>query len=200
MNKGKVLSAAAVANMAAVGFAAAPAIAGTHPAADTAGAVAAAVPSAGRAHPGITFVPGASGSALTKARAAALANAGAGELARAGAAVIAAKPHGFVPRPPNGVKPSTETGCSGHVCLGLYGGGEYVSYVNEHWFSGTGCHLAHFGIYSPNEVIPGVRYSPPGYYCSKQEATWKTSRFIYSKSSICGYFNNIAGFMCEEVR
>jgi hypothetical protein len=181
MNKaktGKLLSAAAVANMAIAGFAAAPAGAATHSAAGTAG-----------------------GTAATK-----LAPRQLGQLEAERARLLGttvAKPGGFVPRSSAGVRPNSESGCIGHVCLGLAGGGQHVSFVNEHWFLGTGCHIAHFYAYSPGALVPWKSYNPAGFWCSKQQVTWPKSKVQGSYnvgSSFCGSFNNISGFMCEPVR
>jgi hypothetical protein len=196
----KVLSAAAVANMAAAGFMAPPAGASTHVAAGTAGGRAVStVPSAGRAHPGGTFTPGYRVRLVKKGSATA-------ELAGAAAAP---KVRGFVPRAGQDVRPNTETGCSGDVCFGLYGGGSHVSYTNQHFFDNAGCHIGWMSIFSPRGALTRqfTAYSPNGenyhYFCSKQE-------FSVPRSSIsgpwpvgtqfCGHFQNVTGKMCEEVR
>ncbi|HEY2577089.1 MAG TPA: hypothetical protein VGI74_12345 [Streptosporangiaceae bacterium] len=118
------------------------------------------------------------------------------------AATTAAASRGFVPKAAKGVRPDSESGCLGHVCLGLKGGGQHVSSVNEHWFTGTGCHIAHFYAFSPSGTL--IRsYNPAGFWCSKQQVVWPKSKVAGSYSvgtDFCGSFNNISGFMCEPVR
>ncbi len=156
-----ILSAAAAANLATVGFAASPADASTHLSPAT-------TVKAGRA-PG--FVPRRS-----------------------------AVPQ----RPSSTVVPDTETGCSssGVVCLGLYGGGNHVSYVNESWTRGTGCHIGHIDVYYSSAMEYFVSgYTDPGYTCRNQEFTIYPRHSFYGTGTVfCGSFNNIPGIMCEEVR
>jgi hypothetical protein len=209
MNKakaGKLLSAAAVANMAAVAFAASPASASAHPAAGTAGGAAAtAVPSAGRPHPGVIFIPPGKAGTVAELSSGQLRQASPTLRAAAKAAATAAKPRGFVPRASPGVRPDTETGCGGHICWGLHGGANFVSYVDEHFFTWTGCHIAHFDWVSPGGA--SSVYTPPGYFCSKQDAKWTLNRSFPTGTAFCGDFNNVPGgntsvpgIWCETVR
>jgi hypothetical protein len=163
MNKAKtakvLLSAAAAANVAAIGFAASPANASTHL------------------------------SAATR---------------------TAARTPGFVPRPSavpqrsSTIVPDTETGCSanGVVCLGLYGGANHVSYVNESWTRGTGCHIGHIYVYaSTARDVLYSSYTGLGYTCRNQEFSILPAFYSYpTGTDFCGTFNNIPGEMCEEVR
>jgi hypothetical protein len=195
MNKAKtakVLSAAALANMTAVGFAAAPALASTHSGAGTAvGRAVTTVPSAGRQHSDADYWVG-----VVK-----------GNAAAPGAA--APKPRGFVPRAAKGVRPDNESNCSGDVCLGLYGGGDHVSYTNQHFFDNTGCHIGWMSIFSPNGALERnfTAYSPGGvnyhYFCSKQEFSVPRSAISGPwpvGTDFCGHFQNVAGEQCEPVR
>jgi hypothetical protein len=189
MNKAKtakVLSAAAVANMAAIGFATSPAAASTHPAAATAGGVA-AVPSAGRPHPGVIFTHGQAASALK------------GGTLKAGATTP--KPRGFVPRGSSGVKPDTETGCSSTICVGLYGGGNHVSYFNAHWFAGSPsspCRGGKIWYREPNGGHFSVSYES---VCYKQQITLSFSAHATfpTGTKFCASFSSL-GSMCEPVR
>jgi hypothetical protein len=208
MNKAKtakVLSAAAVANLAAVGFAASPAGASAHLAAGTAGGAAATVPSAGRPHPGLTFIPPDRTHIVQKLSPGQLRQASPALRAAAKAAAAAAKPRGFVPRASSGVRINTETGCGGHICWGLHGGGNHVSYVDQHFFSRTGCHIAHFDWVSPGGL--SSVYTPPGYFCSKQDAKWTLNSSFPTGTAFCGDMNTIPGgntsrpgIWCETVR
>jgi hypothetical protein len=164
MNKARtakvLLSAAAAANLAAVGFAASPANASTHLA-----------PATRVKAGGSGFVPRRSG----------------------------------VPQKPSStVVPDTETGCSagGVVCLGLYGGANHVSYVNESWTKGTGCHIGHIYVYaSTARDYIYSSYTGTGYTCRNKEFTVYPLYYSYpTGTDFCGSFNNIPGFMCEEVR
>jgi hypothetical protein len=111
----------------------------------------------------------------------------------------AAKPAGFVPKASRGgAVPDTETGCSGYVCLGLYGGANHVSYVNTSWTTGTGCHIGHIDVYYQGNAIS--TYSSPTYICRNQEYQIDFNASYPTGTSFCGYFNNIAGLKCEEVR
>jgi hypothetical protein len=174
MNKSrtaKILSAAAVANLAAVGFAASPATASTRPVATTGAAAASA---AGGPHPGITFI--SSGSVRT--------------------AGPAAKPRGFVPRASTTIRPDTESGLNGYVYLTLVGGGSYVSYVymtNE----GTGCHIPWISV---NEPVGGsVKYTG-GYYCAGGTFEVAFDAYYPVGTDFCGHFQNVTGQVCEPVR
>jgi hypothetical protein len=102
-----------------------------------------------------------------------------------------------------GITPDTETGCNSHVCVGLYGGGSYVSSVNAHWFGGTGCHLAHINVYSPLGAIePFYGSNPKTYYCSKAEITKIYDTHFLPGTQFCIYFNNVGAqnAECEPVR
>jgi hypothetical protein len=194
MNKAKtakVLSAAAAANMAAAGFATAPADGSVHPPAGTiqAGTTATAMPS----------------TALQAA---------------ARAASSAAKRRGFIPRTTPGARINTETGCNGHLCWGLHGGGNHVSYVDEHFFNWPGCHIAHFFVSSPGGFkAPYTPTSAGGnllYFCAQQDAVWPrsmVSRNWPTGTAFCGAFNTpggdgripggntgLSGVWCETVR
>jgi hypothetical protein len=197
MNKVKVLSAAALANMTAVGFAAAPALASTHSPAGAAvgtataavstataavGTATAAVPSAGRSHPGITFVPRGSVTTAT--------------------AATAAKLHGFVPRTAKGVRPDTEVGCDntspGHkMCLELEGGGTYVSSVLEYFQGTTGCHIPWISV-SLNGTI--LKKYTGGYQCSGSLYGVAPHSYYAPGTNFCGHFQNVAGKVCEPIR
>jgi hypothetical protein len=177
MNKAKVFSAAAMANMAAVGFAAAPAIASTHPAVTSAGA---AVPAAGRSLPGITFVPR-------------------GGAATAAAAAARVKPRGFVPRAAKGVKPDTETGCNSYICVGLYGGGNYVSYFNAHWYGGSpgACRVGILSYTEPNGDNAWVPYYT---VCYKSQIQLNFDKDFPTGTKFCAEFSGLPGTLCEPVR
>jgi hypothetical protein len=184
MNKAKtakVLSAAALANMTAVGFAAAPALASAHsPTGAAVGAAAAAVPSAGRSHPGITFVPRSS----------------------VATAATAAKLHGFVPRTAKGVRPDTEVGCDntspGHkMCLELEGGGNYVSSVLEYFQGTTGCHIPWISVSLNGMTLD--KYTG-GYQCSGSIFGVAPHSYYPTGTDFCGHFQNVPGKVCEPVR
>jgi hypothetical protein len=215
----KLFSAAAVASAAALGMAAAPATASAaSPPATTGSEAAAAVPSAGRTHPSATFKPAGERHRLQWHRVK-LSPQQRRELARAAEAATPVAPTrtpGFVPRPSRGVvpvsspeviRPDTETGCSssGYVCLGLYGGGTYVSYVNTSWTKGTGCHIGHIIVQEPGQ--PQTNFSSPGYICKNQEYSIDFYSYFQKGTLFCGSFNNIPPgkvpgtyLMCESVR
>jgi hypothetical protein len=183
------LFAVAAANVAAVGMAASPANASAQLASSPAsGAAATAVPSTGTAHPGARRlspdqVPPAIRAAMERAK------ASAGETP------------GFVPKASSktGVVPETETGCSGHTCLGVYGGANYVENVNTSWFSGTGCHVGHIYVYSNYYYsYSSLKYGGQ-YICKNQEFSIGFYQDFPTGTMFCGRFNNISGSMCEYV-
>lgn len=174
----KILSAAAVANIAAAGFAAPPANASAHPTTSTPRAATATTPSP----------------ALQAARAAA----------------ATAKPRGFVPRASSGARINTETGCGGHLCWGLHGGGRSVAYVDEHFFNWTGCHIANFAWGGGKSEFGDTSgsFTPGRYFCAGQDAKWSLSISYTPGTIFCGSFQNVPGgnqpanpgVWCETVR
>jgi hypothetical protein len=173
MNKArtaKMLSAAAVANMAAVGFAVSPASAATHTPAATAG-----------------------GTAARALRAALAGGALNGNTA-------AVSPRGFVPRASSGVKPDTETGCNSYLCVGLYGGGNFVSYFNAHWFAGSPsspCRTGAIGYTEPNGY---AAYHIVNNVCYKQQIQVNYYSSYPTGTKFCAAFSGFPGSMCEPVR
>jgi hypothetical protein len=186
MNKAKtakILSAAAVANMAAVGLAATPAMAAVGLAAAPAGA---------SARPADWAMVRPSAAQLRQAVAATKA-------AAAKAAPAAARPRGFVPRRSPNLEPATETGCNDYICVGLYGGGSYVSYVNAHWYNGPGCTAGY--IFSVVSGVIGDTYYYPD-VCYKQQISHTYSGYYYPGTLFCADFTAVDNGQefCEEVR
>jgi hypothetical protein len=101
-----------------------------------------------------------------------------------------------------GIRPNTETGCNSHVCTGLYGGGQYVSSVNGHWYGGTGCHLGHIDWYNPNGEGPHGTFSPNTYYCSKGQIAKIFNQDFPVGETFCVWFSNVNNELsyCEAVR
>jgi hypothetical protein len=181
MNKartGKALSAAAAANLAVVGFAAGPASAATHAAANVTGTTAAAaVPSAGRTLPGLVL-----------SAAARQANA------------IRAQARGFVPKSRAGIKPDLwKSGCTGHVCIGasVYSY-SFVSQENQHFYDYSGCHLASWFTIDASGVA-GDRHVTPNCYHSGYHMGFKSlidGVHLGNAKSLCVGFQNVPGKPC----
>jgi hypothetical protein len=192
MNKaraGMVLSAAAVANLAVVGFVTSPGDASIHtPAASTgADTTAKVVPSAGKAHPGLLVIPAG------KARSGQLSPRFRQAIARANRAA-STRPRGFVPRTSSGVKPDTASGCSGHVCIGVISkvGGKFVSSIREHFFDASGCQWG-------NVFWNGSHLTAS--HCVESNVTVKEpSAFSLANSAyICASFGHVSGVACVAV-
>lgn len=181
----KVLSAAALANIAAVGVVAAPATAASHPAAST------AMPSAGRPHPGVMFKsgrtlrPAAKGGALT-------------------VGAIPAKSRGFVPRAAPGARINTETGCNNYICVGLIGGGNHVSAFNAHWFAGSPSSPCRNGALGYREPNGSGKIVPFRNICYKQQISigFPSSSRFPTGTNFCATFSGFpgSGLLCEPVR
>jgi hypothetical protein len=188
MNKtktGRVLSAAAIANLAVVGFVAAPVNAATHSGASgTENTVTPkVVPSAGKAHPGLVLMPGGR-----------LAGAALAGSVQAGS--LSAKPRGFIPSVRDGVKPDTASTCNGDVCIKVWGAGLDVYAVQAHFFDQASvCRdgkwiSTKLSMYSPTSTC----------FYSHQQTAWVYSddpgETFLSGTSICAEFNHVAGKAC----
>lgn len=187
MNKAttaKALSAAAIANLAMVGFVASPAGASTH---STTGATEAAVaatwvPSAGKARSGLMHKEKASPQVLQAMA----------------PAKSAAKTRGFVPLTSSGLTPDTASGCNQHVCIGVAGTGLNVTSENQHFWGKSGCHVADFSVKTNAGQVLSSGHTTNCYY-SKQGAhapvsgTWSQSVYI------CAGFWNVVGEACVHV-
>jgi hypothetical protein len=94
---------------------------------------------------------------------------------------------------------NTETGCIGSgksgVCMGLHGGGNFVSSVGGHWYGGTGCHHGHIWASLGGFLISSVSHNPAAnpatYFCSKQEMTLKLGKSYPAGTNFYIYFNNV---------
>jgi hypothetical protein len=196
MSKAKTakIFSAAVASIAAVSFAASPASASAHPTPGTAGGgVATAVPSAGRSHPGVTFIPHGKWRIVKLSP---------GQLRKASpaarAAATAAKAPGFVPRHSPSLTPDAKkTGCPGYVRPGLYDGNNYVSYVNESWTAGTGCHTGNIAYATPGGA--SHTYTSPGYIRRNKEYKVTSNKNFSSGTFSYGSFNNIFGVGSDSI-
>jgi hypothetical protein len=184
----KLLPAATVAGLTMLGLTAAPAGAAAHSATPATGAPqAVGAPSAGKTHPGLLIIP------ADKVNKEKLSPQLRKAIAKAASQAKAEKARGFVPRTAGGGKVTTATGCNGHVCIGVYGNGLYVSHMDEHFWGWGGCHRGaiSWGFSSVNTGLSCYR--------SKQDVNYPGPFHFLQSAYVCANFNGVSGIACEKV-
>jgi hypothetical protein len=103
---------------------------------------------------------------------------------------------GFVPHAP---KVFTATGCQSHVCIGVYGGGLYVSHVAMHFWGKSGCHIPDWQVWNLQNHKEVVNAHGNNCLGSKQNYSPPIAGLYSVSVNICVGFWNVVGLACEVV-
>ncbi len=178
----KIVSAGAIANLAAIGQAGPPAQAEE--------LSAAATPSGYGVHPELLLMPADKVNTL---KLSAQLRQAIAQAARA-ASKPAMRARGFVPKAGSGNPvPLTWSSCNNHVCETVFGNGLYVSYVTQWFVNFGGCHHAHLYWGNQSDTSPTCYYS--------NQIAERNFYYSLSKSEyICGdFYGGVPGIACVRV-